>query len=578
MPPASVRRPVPAADLAASRSRRRPPLGRARHALADGDRATAGVHPAAAALPGRACCRAFDGRQHDSPPPCPPRAPFDADTRAWLNGLLAGLARRGPRLRACRRSPVRPSRRAGRAGADAVGVADRQRRGSRARLRRPAAEAGFAVDLVGMDGPAPTCRQPRAAPAADQQHLRRRRRPRQRRRVLGLPAPARRPRLDGRRYAVLAFGDSSYDRVLRARPPPRRPSRPSWARHGWPSAPTASPATTSRGRGWFGRRRDQRRDDGPSASARHPGTGAARVGSAATAPGRTARRPTPYARRSPLLTRLTINRLLGAAGSAKDVRQFGFATERRVQLPRPATRWASGRATAPTLVDEWLGRHRAWTANHRRPRRRRRPLREALHPASGDRQRHPGAAALRQRAGRRPRPEHPAARRQHRRAAAKWLWGRQAVDVLAEYPVRPPAGGLAGRCCSGCSRGCTRSRRSPLAHPRRGAASPSPRCGYGTARTAAQGRLLDVPRRRRSEHAEMPVFVQPTRTSGRPPTADADDHGRPGHRRRAVPRLPAGAPGARRTAAANWLFFGEQRRATDFYYADELAALHDDGC
>jgi sulfite reductase alpha subunit-like flavoprotein len=34
---------------------------------------------------------------------------------------------------------------------------------------------------------------------------------------------------------------------------------------------------------------------------------------------------------------------------------------------------------------------------------------------------------------------------------------------------------------------------------------------------------------------------------------------------------------ARGAAGANWLFFGEQRRATDFYYADELAALHRDG-
>ena len=34
---------------------------------------------------------------------------------------------------------------------------------------------------------------------------------------------------------------------------------------------------------------------------------------------------------------------------------------------------------------------------------------------------------------------------------------------------------------------------------------------------------------------------------------------------------------ARGARGANWLFFGEQRRATDFYYADELADLADAG-
>jgi sulfite reductase (NADPH) flavoprotein alpha-component len=34
---------------------------------------------------------------------------------------------------------------------------------------------------------------------------------------------------------------------------------------------------------------------------------------------------------------------------------------------------------------------------------------------------------------------------------------------------------------------------------------------------------------------------------------------------------------ARGHTGANWLFFGEQRRATDFYYRDELAALRERG-
>jgi sulfite reductase alpha subunit-like flavoprotein len=34
---------------------------------------------------------------------------------------------------------------------------------------------------------------------------------------------------------------------------------------------------------------------------------------------------------------------------------------------------------------------------------------------------------------------------------------------------------------------------------------------------------------------------------------------------------------ARGARGPNWLFFGEQRRATDFYYAEELAALREQG-
>ena len=44
---------------------------------------------------------------------------------------------------------------------------------------------------------------------------------------------------------------------------------------------------------------------------------------------------------------------------------------------------------------------------------------------------------------------------------------------------------------------------------------------------------------------------------------------RPGHRHRTLPRLPRTAH-PRRPTGRNWLFFGEQHRATDFLYGTEF--------
>lgn len=83
----------------------------------------------------------------------------------------------------------------------------------------------------------------------------------------------------------------------------------------------------------------------------------------------------------------------------------------------------------------------------------------------------------------------------------------------------------------------------------------------------------------RAEHAAtMPVFVQPPAHRFRPPESDdapmimiGPGTGIAPFRAFLQERRENGAKGR------NWLFFGNQRRATDFLYEDELTAWHKDG-
>jgi sulfite reductase (NADPH) flavoprotein alpha-component len=151
-----------------------------------------------------------------------------------------------------------------------------------------------------------------------------------------------------------------------------------------------------------------------------------------------------------------------------------------------------------------------------------------------------------------------------------WLWGKQLADIVRLYPVSPTAEKLVSllkrmqpRLYSIAS--------SPAAHPgeihltvgtvRYGSAQ-MPRKGVSS--TYLADRCIQSP---------VPVFVQKS-THFRPPS---DGH---------VPMIMIG-PGtgiapfraflherkARGDKGDNWLFFGEQREATDFYYRDELETM-----
>lgn len=157
---------------------------------------------------------------------------------------------------------------------------------------------------------------------------------------------------------------------------------------------------------------------------------------------------------------------------------------------------------------------------------------------------------------------------------AQWMWGRQAMDLLTEFPVRAEAAEwlevlrrLTPRLYSISS--------SPLVSPNRVALTVS------TVRYAHEGKvrqgvcstfLAD-----RSAHSSVGVFLQRS-PHFRPPAASGTRMIMIGPGTGVAPfrgflqeRRALGHTGG------NWLFFGEQRAATDFYYRDELQAMHDDG-